>query len=158
METSFLRETILINSTFISIFVRMETVKEVLEEKEAGHSHELCTGNAIEKQRAVSDAMDVLSGKWKIRLLGTLRFRGKMRFMDLLREVEGIAAKMLSKELQDLEVNKLVSRTVLNTKPITVEYEITEYGKSLDKIILEIVHWGIEHRKTIMGKGVNGEQ
>ncbi len=158
METSFLQETILIYRSFISIFVLMETAKEVLEERETVQGHELCTGNAEEKQRAVSDAMDILSGKWKIRLLGTLRFRGKMRFMDLLREVNGIAAKMLSKELQDLEANKLVSRTVLNTKPITVEYEITEYGKSLDKIILAIVHWGTEHRKTIMGERSNNKE
>jgi DNA-binding HxlR family transcriptional regulator len=126
-------------------------LKQVIEETTSEQAQELCTGNADQKQRAVRDAMDVLSGKWKIPLIGVLRFRGKMRFMDLLREVDGIAAKMLSKELQDLEANKLITRTVCNTKPITVEYEITEYGKSLDKIILEIVHWGIEHRKTIMG-------
>jgi DNA-binding HxlR family transcriptional regulator len=128
----------------------MDTVKELLEEKNIDPNHELCQGNPVHKQRAVRDAMDVLSGKWKIQLISTLRFRGKMRFMDLLREVDGIAAKMLSKELQNLEANKLITRTVCNTKPITVEYEITEYGKSLDKIILEILHWGSEHRKTIM--------
>ncbi len=131
----------------------MELMKEIDLENEPEHTYELCSGNPEKKQLAVRNAMDVLSGKWKIQLLGTLRFRGKMRFMDLLREVNGIAAKMLSKELQDLEANKLITRTVCNTKPITVEYEITEYGKSLDKIILAIVQWGAQHRKTIMGKG-----
>jgi DNA-binding HxlR family transcriptional regulator len=70
--------------------------------------------------------------------------------MDLLREVEGIAAKMLSKELQDLEANQLVKRTVKETKPITVEYEITPYGKSLEPVIVEIVNWGLQHRREIM--------
>jgi DNA-binding HxlR family transcriptional regulator len=104
------------------------------------------------KQRllGMNDAMEVLSGKWKIQLIGTLLFGGKMRFMDLLRQVNGIAAKMLSKELQDLESHQLITRTVLQTKPITVEYEITPYGKSLRPIIIEITDWGMNHRKEIM--------
>ena len=104
------------------------------------------------KQRllGMNDAMEVLSGKWKIQLIGTLVFKGKMRFMDILREVNGIAAKMLSKELQDLEMHQIITRTVLQTKPITVEYEITEYGKSLRPIIIEITDWGMNHRKKIM--------
>lgn len=72
-----------------------------------------------------------------------------MRFMDLLREVEGIAAKMLSKELQDLEMNQLVSRRVLDTKPITVEYEVTEYGKTLKPIIDELANWGMAYRDAV---------
>jgi DNA-binding HxlR family transcriptional regulator len=104
------------------------------------------------KQRVLgmNDAMEVLSGKWKIPLLGTLIFKGKMRFMDLLREVDGIAAKMLSKELQDLEMHQIITRTVLQTKPITVEYEITDYGKSLRPLIIEITDWGMNHRRKIM--------
>ncbi len=112
--------------------------------------HRLCTGDHKQKQLAIRDVMQLLSGKWKFQIIGTLRFGGKLRFMDLLREVDGIAAKMLSKELQDLEANQLVKRTVMNTKPITVEYEITEYGKSLDHIMLAMVNWGTKHRQKIM--------
>jgi DNA-binding HxlR family transcriptional regulator len=70
--------------------------------------------------------------------------------MDLMREVDGIAAKMLSKELQDLEAHQLVKRTVLETKPITVEYEITPYGRSLEDVIIGIANWGVAHRRKIM--------
>lgn len=49
-------------------------------------------------------------------------------------------------------MNQLVSRTVLNTKPITVEYEITEFGKSLTPIIDEIAKWGIAYRNFIYDK------
>ncbi len=106
--------------------------------------------NRHERELAMRDAMDVLRGKWKIQIIGTLIFKGKLRFMDMLREVEGIAAKMLSKELQDLEAHQLVKRTVMNTKPITVEYEITEYAKSLEKVICSIVEWGQNHRKNML--------
>ena len=93
-------------------------------------------GECPKELLAIKDAMDVLSGKWKIHIIGTLmNYSGSLRFMDLLRLVDGIAAKMLSKELQDLEINLLVKRTVQNTKPITVEYELTPHGKTLEKII-----------------------
>lgn len=98
---------------------------------------------------AIRDTMEILSGKWKFHIIGTLMEGGRMRFMDLLREVEGIAPKMLSKELQDMEMNRLISRTVMETKPITVEYEITEYGKTLAPIIDEIANWGIAYRKAM---------
>ncbi|WP_415327269.1 winged helix-turn-helix transcriptional regulator [Chryseobacterium sp. MMS23-Vi53] len=98
---------------------------------------------------AIKDAMEILSGKWKFHIIGTLMQDKKMRFMDLIREVDGIAAKMLSKELQDLEMNHLISRTVISTKPITVEYEITEYGKTLAPILDEIAKWGIEYRESL---------
>jgi len=109
-----------------------------------------CEGNHHERLMGMRDAIDVLSGKWKIQLIGTLLFGGKMRFMDLLRQVDGIAAKMLSKELQDLESHQLVKRTVMATKPITVEYEVTPYGRSLETLVIEIAHWGLEHRRKMM--------
>jgi DNA-binding HxlR family transcriptional regulator len=101
---------------------------------------------------AITDTMEILSGKWKFHILGTLMEGGKMRFMDLLREVDGIAAKMLSKELQDMEMNHLISRTVMNTKPITVEYEVTEYGRTLEPIIDEIAKWGEAYRNAMFKK------
>lgn len=102
--------------------------------------------------RAIRDTMDVLSGKWKINIVGTLMMNEKMRFMDLLREVDGIASKMLSKELQELETNELITRTVLNTKPITVEYELTPHGRTLEPIIDAIADWGVEHRQKLFGE------
>lgn len=105
------------------------------------------------RMQAISDAMSLLSGKWKFHILGTLIEGNTLGFMDLLREINGIGTKMLSKELQDLEMNNLVSRTVMNTKPITVEYSITEYGKSLSSLIDELAKWGGEYRKSVYKKG-----
>jgi DNA-binding HxlR family transcriptional regulator len=100
------------------------------------------------QHRAINDTMDVLSGKWKIRIIGALSF-GKKRFGELRSEIDGIAAKMLSKELQDLETNQLISRSVLQTKPITVEYQLTEYGQTVTPIISAMAEWGHQHRDRI---------
>lgn len=105
------------------------------------------------RMQAISDAMSLLSGKWKFHILGTLIEGNTLGFMDLLREINGIGTKMLSKELQDLEMNNLISRTVMNTKPITVEYSITEYGKSLSSLIDELAKWGGEYRRSVYEKG-----
>lgn len=100
---------------------------------------------------AIHDVMDLLNGKWKVSIIACLCFE-KMRYSDLLREVRGISGKMLSRDLKELEMNQLITRTVLNTQPVTVEYEITEYGATLKKLTSTIAEWGVEHRKRIIGK------
>lgn len=99
--------------------------------------------------RAISDTLELLSGKWKIQIIATLIIHGKMRFMELKRAVSGIGAKKLSQDLEQLAINKLITRTVMDTKPITVEYEITPYGNTMKPLISEITKWGINHRKHI---------
>lgn len=104
------------------------------------------------RMQAISDAMSLLSGKWKFHILGTLIEGNTLGFMDLLREINGIGTKMLSKELQDLEMNNLISRKVMDTKPITVEYSITAYGKTLSPLIDELAKWGVGYRNSIYSK------
>lgn len=101
--------------------------------------------------RAVHDSLDTLGGKWKIAIIGALGF-GNRRFKELQREVTGITAKMLSKELKELEMNELVKRTVYDSKPVTVEYELTPYGKTLEDVLEALMVWGVQHRKRIMAK------
>jgi len=96
--------------------------------------------------------MDVLSGKWKIPIISSICYYSERRFSDILNDVPGISNKMLSKELKELEVNELIKRTVLDTQPVTVQYELTKHGLSLKTIIQELTDWGIKHRKEITGK------
>ncbi len=98
---------------------------------------------------AVQDAMYMLGGKWKISIVSSLCFHPK-RYSDVLRDVHGISGKMLSRELKELETNKLVKRTVLDTQPVTVQYELTDYGQKLKPMIDNLALWGSEHRKMII--------
>jgi DNA-binding HxlR family transcriptional regulator len=63
---------------------------------------------------------------------------------------------MLAKELKDMELNKLVKRTVYDDTPVLVEYEPTGYCKTFGKIISEMIQWGENHRQVIKSK--NKEQ
>lgn len=99
----------------------------------------------------VMDALEILTGRWKLPILIALMF-GNKRFKQISKEVKGITDKMLSKELKELEMNQLVTRTVYDTFPPTVEYAITAHGKSLEKLLMELHQWGTKHRKKIIGK------
>mgnify|MGYP002481657944 CR=1 FL=1 len=115
--------------------------------KNKKHDH----GECLSMIRPVRDALDVLNGKWKLQIIIALSF-GNKRFSEIAREIPGITDRMLSKELRDLEMNKLVKRTVYDSIPVVVEYSLTDYGDSLDKVINELRKWGIRHRKVILGK------
>ncbi|AYN04081.1 MULTISPECIES: helix-turn-helix domain-containing protein [unclassified Flavobacterium] len=100
---------------------------------------------------AIQDVVDILNGKWKISIIACLCYK-KMRYSDLLKEIKGISGKMLSRDLKELEANLLITRRVLGTQPIMVEYEITEYGATLKDVTKVIADWGIKHRQRIIDK------
>lgn len=106
-----------------------------------------CIGHML----PVQDALQVLSGKWKLPILISLSF-GNKRFGEIAKDIPKITDRMLSKELRELELNLLIERTVYDTVPVTVEYSKTEYGKSLNPVIDELHKWGSKHRKKIMNK------
>jgi len=100
---------------------------------------------------AINDTLNVLVGKWKLPIIGSLIF-GKKRFRELEREIPRITPRMLSKELKDLEVNGIVRRTVHDTIPVTVEYELTDSGRSLHDVLDAMIEWGLNHRKMAILK------
>ncbi|MEO5642644.1 MAG: helix-turn-helix domain-containing protein [Bacteroidia bacterium] len=124
---------------------------EVLEYDRRKCPNHLSTGECTKMLLPVKDALDILSGKWKLQIILALTF-GKKRFKQIQREIPGLTPKMLSKELKDLEINELASRHVYDTSPVTVEYELTPYGKTLKPLIGELHKWGSKHRKKITGK------
>jgi DNA-binding HxlR family transcriptional regulator len=106
-----------------------------------------CPKNAL----AIKDALEALEGRWKLLILFSLS-TGRKRFKQISKEVIGITDKILSKELKNLEANKLITRNVYDTFPPTVEYCITPHGQSLEKVIEELHYWGLSHRKEVIGK------
>lgn len=108
--------------------------------------------NCTEELLAMRDSLDVLGGKWKLMILRFLtnRTHQVIHFKKMQHEIDGISAKMLSKELKDLEINLLITRKVQDTKPITVAYSVTEYGKSVLPVTETLVQWGLNHREKII--------
>jgi DNA-binding HxlR family transcriptional regulator len=123
----------------------LNNMKKII--KATRHSGSECSQYVL----PIRDCLDIISGKWKLPILGALT-HGKKRFKEMEREIPKITPRMLSKELRELEMNQLVSRKVYDTKPVTVEYELSPYGRSLDKVLDAMKEWGQQHRKRIIGK------
>lgn len=100
---------------------------------------------------AIIDSLEILGGKWKLRIMRHLNNHASETntFKKIQREVEGISSKMLAKELRDLETNLLVTRTILDTRPVSVSYSITEYGLSVLPVNEVLVQWGLNHRQRL---------
>ena len=99
--------------------------------------------------KAINDTLYILNGKWRVMIVACLA-SGKKRYLELQRIVEGIGPKMLSKELNQLELNGLITRSALKTRPVTVEYELTEYARSLKQLTDEMSVWGKQHRERVI--------
>jgi len=102
---------------------------------------------------ALKDTINVISGKWKLPIVGSLLF-GKKRFKELALDIPKITPRMLSKELRELEVNGVVTRTVYDTVPATVEYKLTKSGESFTKVLDVMLEWGLQHRKRVFNKKI----
>ena len=107
------------------------------------------------KLAAVGDALYAIGGKWKLRIIIAL-VDGANRFNELQRTVVGISARVLSNELKELEMNGFVRRNVHVQTPVLVEYELTEYSQTLEKVLQSLSEWGAMHRAHIQQKGREG--
>jgi DNA-binding HxlR family transcriptional regulator len=101
----------------------------------------------------VDDALGILVGKWKPIILLILLQEGTKRFSDLKRRVPGITQKMLTKQLRELEEEDIITRNVYAQVPPKVEYSISEYGESLEPILVAMHEWGTAHTLHKTNKG-----
>ena len=100
--------------------------------------------------QAIQDAMDVISGRWKVPIIALL-CSGEFRYSDLQRGLPKISPRMLSKALKDLLINELILRKEHETIPVKVSYKLSDYGYSLVPLIIELTKWGMQHREKRMG-------
>ncbi len=94
----------------------------------------------------VNATLNVIGGKWKLIILWHLN-QATLRFSELEKRIDGVTQKMLTQQLREMEDDKLIARKVYAVVPPKVEYSITEYGKSLNKVLSELNKWGEIHKK-----------
>jgi DNA-binding HxlR family transcriptional regulator len=97
---------------------------------------------------SVADALYVIGGKWKLRIIVALK-EGTKRFNEMQRLIDGISAKVLSTELKDLELNGFVRRNVFTGSPVVVEYELTDYAETLGDVLQTLSEWGAMHKEKV---------
>ncbi|WP_105614739.1 winged helix-turn-helix transcriptional regulator [Vallitalea okinawensis] len=91
---------------------------------------------------SIERTMSIIGGKWKPVILWHLGTDGTLRYNQLRKMLPGIAHKMLSQQLRELEKDNLIIRKQYNEVPPKVEYSLTERGQTVMPI-LQLMHtWG----------------
>ena len=109
----------------------------------------------MSKTKAVSNAcpmelgINILSGKWKLRILWTLYIKKVVRFNELQRNLGNITTKTLTEQLRELEDKKMIKRTIYPEIPPKVEYSLTEIGSSIEPVLKTLCDWGNEYLELI---------
>ena len=91
---------------------------------------------------AIYAAMTVIEGRWKAVILYKLMSKGVIRFSQLMKEIDGVSPRMLTKQLKELEKDGMLLRKTYSEIPPRVEYSLTEKGKSIIPVLTAIFRWG----------------
>ncbi|AKO94860.1 MULTISPECIES: winged helix-turn-helix transcriptional regulator [Priestia] len=97
----------------------------------------------------VEATVDVIGGKWKSVIVYHL-LNGTKRFNELKRLNKGITQRMLTLQLRELEASGIVHREIYRQIPPKVEYSLTEFGRSLEPLILFMRNWGLENMEKVL--------
>ncbi len=98
----------------------------------------------------VQATINVIGGKWKPLILYYL-LQGTKRYGELTRLLPPeVTQRMLTLQLRELESDGVINRTVYPKVPPKVEYSMTEFGRSLEPILLLMVNWGEEYIKRMV--------
>lgn len=101
--------------------------------------------NDLRYDCAIDAAMSVFEGRWKPVILCMLAMNGPMRFNQLLKGIESVSARILTKQLRELEDDGIIVRDVNTDSSLKVEYSLTEKGKSLIPVLRTIAEWGLQN-------------
>ncbi|XBS69649.1 helix-turn-helix domain-containing protein [Acerihabitans sp. KWT182] len=97
---------------------------------------------------ATRPILDQIANKWSVLIL-TVICPQPARFNAIKRRLEGISHKALTEALRRLERNGLVSRRVITSSPIAVEYAITPLGHTLQEPFAALYQWAAHHQSDI---------
>jgi len=102
----------------------------------------------MNKFDSIDHFLKLFGGKWKIKILTELS-EGSKRFTELKVNINGITARMLTRELRNLETDTLVKRKTNKKNDKIKDYVLTEFGKSSSNIIEAINNWGNDKKRKI---------
>lgn len=94
---------------------------------------------------SIARTLELVGDKWTLLIVRDLIWHGKQTFQALQDSAEGVPSNILSERLKRLTKWGLVRRNAYQQKPVRYAYYLTEEGKSLEPILLQIMAWGYKH-------------
>ena len=94
---------------------------------------------------SIARTLDIVGDKWTLVIVRDLLWHRKLTFQALQDSAEGIPSNILSERLKRLETWGLVRRAAYQQNPPRYEYHLTERGRLLEPVLLQIMAWGHEH-------------
>ena len=104
----------------------------------------------------INRAVAALADKWKILLILTLQ-EETWRFGELLASLDGIAPKVMARQLRSLEADGIVRRQAYAEVPPRVEYSLTRSGRTLLPILVTLQQWVTENADQLSPQ-ITGDQ
>jgi DNA-binding HxlR family transcriptional regulator len=95
------------------------------------------------KTKLTMEAYMELSKKWAVFILKDM-FLGCKRFNDFLEVHPELSNRVLSDQLKGLEKHGYIKKVIVSTTPLKAEYELTELGRGLNKMLYEKAMWAIK--------------
>jgi len=100
----------------------------------------------------LNEALHFLQKKWTMDLIYIIRIKGKPYFNDIRRALPNINSRTLTTRLKEFEENHIVTRTVSNTQPIRVSYELTDLGKGVYELLIPLLIFFAREKMRIAKK------
>ena len=97
---------------------------------------------------SIREVLSLVGDKWSVLIISILS-ENSIRFNELRRRIDGISQRMLTLTLRELERNGLVTRTVTPTTPPSVEYDLTDLGRTLLEPIQTLITWTLNNYPSI---------
>jgi len=94
--------------------------------------------------------IDIISKKWALLTINEIGNHKRIRYTDLMKELQSISPKTLADTLKELKNNDLVKREAFNEIPPRVDYTLTKDGEQLREAIVPILRWAISKKGTII--------
>ncbi|MEM6380828.1 MAG: helix-turn-helix domain-containing protein [Bacteroidota bacterium] len=102
--------------------------------------------NTLRSDCPINYALEYLGDKWTLIVIRDLVFEGKKFYKEFLKSKEGIATNILSDRLKRLEHLEIIESNVYEKLKTQKVYSLTEKGKDLIPILIEIIIWSSKHK------------
>ncbi|PIB44486.1 MarR family transcriptional regulator [Pseudomonas sp. 2822-15] len=92
--------------------------------------------------------LDQIADKWSVLILATL-CKSPLRFNEIKRRLDGITQKALTQSLRRLERNGILSRRVIPSSQVAVEYSVTDLGHTLEEPFRALYRWTLQYSDAV---------